>query len=211
MYCKKCNAEISEGAKFCPECGQPTVGEIATPKDRKSKKKIILSVVLILVIIVGSVGGFIFKKEKDKQKQKNNYALTFTETTIEILSETVISEQFCNLISKTWRNAIDDREDFNTAISDVLKKQSSTVSDLKKNKDKIEEKMKGLQNPPADYKDAYSLLVELYSTYGQIYSQAVSPTGSLTSYNGDVNGKASDFNKIYDKLAVLRPEIKKKK
>ena len=30
MFCKKCGAEINDGAAFCPKCGTATNGEVAT-------------------------------------------------------------------------------------------------------------------------------------------------------------------------------------
>lgn len=67
-----------------------------------------------------------------------------------------------------------------------------------------------LKNIPDNYKSAYTLLVELYSKYGQIYDQATNSTGSLTSYNNDVNTRLNDFNEIYDKIKVLVPEVASK-
>ena len=70
MFCKKCGAELAEGAQFCPKCGEPvegneksnlsedlnriasTDGEDASPKSRL--------VAALLAYFLGFVGGHMF-------------------------------------------------------------------------------------------------------------------------------------------------------
>ncbi|URZ18770.1 hypothetical protein [Clostridium felsineum] len=175
-----------------------------------SKKKIIIGVIFLCVILIGgSIGGY----EYISIQKHKEYESAFTKTTLDVMGQTVICEQMIEVFSTKWSTAIDDGEDFNNAISEVQQgfKDDGTLNKVNNNKAKIEKEMIKLQNPPKDYEKAYNLFVELYSKYGQIYSQATSPTGSLTTYNEDTNSKSSEFNEIYDKLAVLRPEIKSNK
>ncbi len=51
-YCKKCGAEIPEGAGFCEKCGNP-VGK--TPEQENSKKRWILAIGSGVVIILATV------------------------------------------------------------------------------------------------------------------------------------------------------------
>ncbi len=50
-YCKKCGAELPEGAGFCEKCGNP-VGEAA--KRGRSKKKWILAVSLGVIVLAAA-------------------------------------------------------------------------------------------------------------------------------------------------------------
>ncbi len=34
MKCKECGYELSDGVKFCPECGKPVVGDYMKRNDR---------------------------------------------------------------------------------------------------------------------------------------------------------------------------------
>lgn len=51
INCKMCQKEISPNAKFCPHCGEPLKKkEIKLPSFYKSKKMIVLSIVLIILL-----------------------------------------------------------------------------------------------------------------------------------------------------------------
>lgn len=189
------------------------VQEEANNKENKVKKKlskkkrISIIIAICLVFVVGGFGSYKYYMYKQHQQYVNLFQLTL----VEISSETLLNETMCATISGTWRSAIwDTHEDFNTAIADLHNKWD-TDGDLKKredNKKQIEENMQKLQNPPDDYKEVYKLLVDYYTIYGSIYDQATSPTGSLTTYNSDVNAKESEFNKLMDKIKVTKPDIK---
>jgi hypothetical protein len=65
-FCKHCGSKLEDGAKFCPECGKPTNGEVDTPKsdgndknneDAKNTKIGCISLIVIMLII-----GYIFNK-----------------------------------------------------------------------------------------------------------------------------------------------------
>ena len=72
MYCKKCGAELLEGIKFCPECGEPVgtkevvEGEVvdfeqpaATPRPHVAKCFTIFGRVGFGLSLAGFICGFI--------------------------------------------------------------------------------------------------------------------------------------------------------
>ncbi|MCL1998085.1 MAG: YARHG domain-containing protein, partial [Turicibacter sp.] len=61
MICKNCNTQLEVTAAFCNKCGTKIANEIATqPSSKKSTKiKIIISAVLVVLVIGGTV-GFMF-------------------------------------------------------------------------------------------------------------------------------------------------------
>ncbi|WP_017413476.1 zinc-ribbon domain-containing protein [Clostridium tunisiense] len=232
MICTNCNKEITNESKFCPECGNPFIIESTNNSEvtalhiaenthikqkQNKRKKIIISIILLVTIVGSILGGFAYKKQAAHKK----YEYNFNVTVLKVLGETIEIETMCSKISSFWHDVIfgnmfvfkenGELGDFNDSIKQLQKawKDNGTLSKREQAKAEIETQMKSLQNPPKDYESAYALLVELYSIYGQIYSQGTSPTGSLTSYNADVDKLFSDFNKIYDKMTILKPELKK--
>ncbi|SQC02509.1 hypothetical protein [Clostridium tetanomorphum] len=128
-----------------------------------------------------------------------------------ILLEKKITSLMCSVVSETWSSSIESRyKDFNDELIELNKRWSRNgfLKSREDAKNKIELEMSQLKNPPNDYKEAYNTLVELYGYYSQIYNQSVSPKGSLITYNQDVNNKTGEFDKIYDKLAIIKPDIK---
>lgn len=228
MLCPNCNNENLEDNVFCNKCGAK-LQDISTNEENKNKpiqeanslisrakrnlKKIVFAVIGIIVI-TGSIGGYKVyannKQVKQVQLYHQQYELNFAKTTINILTETYLCGQMCTQVSDTWRVAIEiTRKDFNTELVSLHNQWDSNglLKERETAKNNIEKNMKQLQNPPKDYEETYKLFVDLYSIYGQIYSQATSPQGSLVSYNQDINQKMSQFNQLYDKIKVIKPNI----
>ncbi|MEG2538385.1 MAG: zinc ribbon domain-containing protein [Clostridium sp.] len=221
MKCSKCGTENLNESLFCDECGTK-LGESSDITEKKvevykesvendesnrkkkfTKNKIILIGISLILVLVCLIGYSNYNKNK-------KYEETFTRTTLDILTETYSSQLMCIEISEIWRNAIDSSyKDFNTEIANKQEqwKSDGVYEERETAKINIENNMKELRNPPEEYEEVYKLFVDLYGIYGQIYRQATSPQGSIMTYNQDVNQKTSEFDQIYDKIKVLKPEI----
>lgn len=225
LICPNCNKNNSIGSMFCNNCGTELITngtdlvndeaniirEQFKQKNKFRNKKVYISICVILCIIGSSVYGY-FYIQQQKQKQ---YEILFLTTTASIVSEELNSALMCEEISTTWSNAINlssyyYKKDFNEEIANLKKKwdNDDTLRQRKDAKNKIEENMKKLKDHPKNYEEAYKLELDLYDSYGQIYSQAINPTGSLITYNKNVEDKISEFNKIYDRLTIIKPDIK---
>lgn len=240
MICQKCGAEIPDDSEFCLKCGsklendailqesnsnedssfvsEPMNSDIQPePKPKKKLNKLLIIIpIIVLVLIAGSITGCILYQkhmaEVENQK-KLTYHTKITNTIIDITTETYASEGACGIISQAWNDAIfKNNKDFNTVIASYEK--TLTSSDLGKNMKsgnaKIQTEMKELQNPYKGYENTYQLVLDLYDKYNGLYSQATNPTGSLTTYNSDVNSKEDSFNTTLDRIEVILPEIKSK-
>lgn len=226
MICEKCSWENVEGSSFCNKCGYE-LGKVMNSdlnqneenhikKSNKKKIFLLLSILLVLIITVSGVIGYKIHNENIKKqeelKAKNalkQYQTDFITNTINLLGETYLTETMCTEISDTWRKAINSDKDFNDEIASLFNKWKY-LGDLQKRddaKNKLEKEMKDIQNPPKEYEEAHKLLVDIYSTYTQIYNQAISPKGSLTTYVQEVNQNISDIDKLYEKLKIIEPEI----
>jgi len=65
--------------------------------------------------------------------------------------------------------------------------------ELELKKDEVASLIRKLNNPPQEYKDAYDIAFELYSNYENYISFALSPSGSLISYNQKANEVSSNI------------------
>ena len=221
--CPECGTETEPDASVCPNCGYPMdaaerqgPAEAETPdgaendKANKSKsekpqrKKITL--VIFSVLLIAAVGfGFV-------QKQRSDYAVNLYLATYFMQDGCIKAETACNLIQKTWNNAIwkkSDQEtnrytksngvfvsDFNDALDRLFEDEdfAAQLQEIAENQSHVNTCMKDLQNPPQKYQAGYQKITELYEAYLKFTNMALSPNGSLNSF-------AEDFEEI-DKEAV---------
>lgn len=76
--------------------------------------------------------------------------------------------------------------------------------ELNSKRDEITHLIRKLNNPPQEYKDAYNVAFEMYSEYENFISLALSPSGSLVTYNQKANELSS---KIVTKLKEFEVKL----
>lgn len=57
--CVKCNAELAEGAKFCPVCGANQAPEAAQPQAQPDLADKIMGILLFIVGVAGAIVGLL--------------------------------------------------------------------------------------------------------------------------------------------------------
>ena len=199
--------------------GEPQKVEVINVKPKMSKVKRNLIIVAIAVIILGCVGGFFVKRWHDR-KTAAAYKDNLETAVITMLSGAAKAESSGNLIHKVWRNAIykdsddetdeytkgeyDNFVDFNTALSNLFADSTfeSGISEIKRNQERVQSLMKDLQNPPAEYEDAYAALKKFYDSYTELVGCAVNPTGSLTTYTDTFNDADTKTMNCYKEMAL---------
>lgn len=219
ISCPECEKEISDKVKNCPHCGYPLIND--TPQkvevtgvnlENGSKRKALISVAAIAVLALITY-GIITLINSNRAK---DYSENLSGTVVLMLANASECESMCNTISTTWRNAIfDDYDkynkgylDFNQALQNLFDDSTikTEIESIKNNDDTIAESIRSLQDPPNEFKDIHNDILELYGDYQGLVSQATNPSGSLQSYNSDVNNKVSEFMKNYNKIQAKLPK-----
>lgn len=228
IKCPECEKEISDTVKNCPNCGY------------KFKKKInkIAIIILIVVLCISIFGGIVGKILWDKhqvqiqEEREKQYNELLTETGGKTYIYGLISEIYCydigqvwyNSIFKKWGNEYDkyvinnqitayrDWNDFQTSINNYETMNSEKMQKLKDVKEEIGNNIKELKDIPSeDYTDVYKEVVVLYGIFSKMVSSATSPTGTYKDYISSYNSNYKEFEESYNRLIVLKPEIKEYK
>lgn len=192
-------------------------------------KKKIITIIAILIIILGVAGiaGYFeysrvmqneakLKHEEELTKYKNNLSSAVDEMSLGALWATSAS----SLIHDVWYNSIHQKrsnktdkyttyygsfyDDFNTALQKLMSSSefTSKISLVKTSQQSTEVWMKSLKNPPEEFKNAYSVLLDLYGAYTELNNLAISPTGTLVSYTTNCNNASAVFLK-YQKMIQI--------
>ncbi|MFC0417724.1 hypothetical protein ACFFHH_20150 [Cytobacillus solani] len=187
--------------------------EIPPNRDNKKKQtKVAIILIITLLLIIGGVVGWIKYKQVQQEKKKEEYANLIAETSVEMYFEFLLSSLIVSSYSDVWRNAIDNRNDFNEKLRDFRDdiSKDGLLEDREKGRDKIRENMKLLQDTPKEYLDSYIVLKQLYGVYTKMVDQSLSPTGSLIEFNRKTNDLASQFEQQQEELLITIPaDIKK--
>lgn len=79
--------------------------------------------------------------------------------------------------------------DFDTSLASAKEYYVNTgvINQMKDNLNYIDDEMKKLNNPPSKYKNSYSILLNMYSNLNSFCDLAISPSGSLLSFNKNIN------------------------
>lgn len=72
MYCKNCNAEITDGIETCPSCGT-AIGSDAPPKKKKGLPKLIIIILAVLLLGAGAFFGFTLWRNARNYDLANSY------------------------------------------------------------------------------------------------------------------------------------------
>ncbi len=191
-------------------------GQRSNP-DTGSRIEINKNIIIFICLVFGSfcfLGGFLYsnflvrRNQSIGEAKRSDYENKFLEVSGGVITNTYLSLAVIAGTSEIWRWSIDKRLDFNTEIKKYLEKIEDSLDELEKNNSKIESGMQGLKGYPMQYQEAYTVLMDLYSVYSQIYSLALSPTGSLMSFNNKVNDLSSEFTRAVSKLKIYMPKLK---
>lgn len=226
LFCNKCGNRLVQDSSSDENLAKEQMSAMialeenadkAQVNDEKFKKTkikklfiIALSVLIIVSVSFGlhkySVNQKAIKAQQEAQTKSLEYKAKIISLEILMLDESGKFEKMCNGYVSTWRDAIDKNKSFDLAIINKRKEYESMLKQCDEKSVQIENLMKDLQNPSEEYKKAYDIILELYSSYKQFYSMASTPQGSLTSYSQDFRKVDDKFIELYNKLQILIPK-----
>ena len=231
INCPECSKEISDKVVNCPNCGYPLKDteeinsnpqevEVTGFKFKLNKNKIIITIIFVIFIVIAI---FLYNDRNEFYKH-NNYIDSLQNIKALMLNGGAEAEKLCNLTYRVWYNTIYKKTNyetdkytkklgrFNLDFNDSLealykdKKTLEVINKIKQNHIEVDEAMKTLKNPTDEMKDCYETILSLYVNYKQYTKLAISPDGSLKSYNEEINDLTNLFMGDYDELTTKIPD-----
>lgn len=202
------------------------IGLIKKIRKVAAKKVFITSIILFLTSVI-SILIFLFtiskvtniekeyqaiqvqkKKEADYLKAAASFYNTIE--TFEYSASYVLSEY-----STTWSNAINNRSDFNTALRSKKKEIDHMVvavdvfyNGMGRDLRLVSEAAK---EQPSKYKETYEEYKKMYGIVTALNEQSQSPSGSLITFNQNVNTLIQEYKKSAGNINIaISNEIKSK-
>ena len=163
-----------------------------------------------------AMSAFLFTSCGKEKAFDENLQKSFAETGKVVL----FSGTMCDQISRTWRNAIYENKDhkgnycydFNDALKTLFDdyREKGLIDSIEVYQNKMKESASLLNNPPKSRRDCYNDFIEIVSEASSLARMATDPSGSLQSYNNQVNETAESFAKKLDLFRIKYGEFLKK-
>ncbi|MDA2417314.1 hypothetical protein PDN53_23955 [Bacillus cereus] len=176
----------------------------------------IASFVVLFVIIFITLGiENDHKAVAQEQKKESEYVMAAANFYNNIDSFEWFSTTVLSGYSTTWSEAINNRKDFNAEIiskkteSDKMIKHADLLySEMGQQLKVISEATK---EHPEQYKELYEEYKKIYSIVTALNEQVNSPTGSLISFNQNVNSLIQEYKKVKGNINIaITEDIKNK-
>ncbi|MCB5900140.1 hypothetical protein [Bacillus cereus] len=175
---------------------------------------IISFVILFVVIFVSMNIENEHKKIAEEKKKESEYLMAAANFYNDIESFEMYSTLVLFGYSDTWSNAIKTQKDFNAELiskkteSDPMIKRADIIyTEMGQQLKLVSEATK---KHPDLYKDVYEEYKNIYSVVTALNEQVSSPTGSLISFNQNVNSLQQEYKKAKGNIDIsITDEIKK--
>ncbi|HFK1433975.1 TPA: hypothetical protein ACGXNJ_004063 [Bacillus cereus] len=175
---------------------------------------IISFVILFVVIFVSMNIENENKKIAEEKKKESEYLMAAANFYHDIESFEMYSTLVLFGYSDTWSNAIKTQKDFNAELiskkteSDPMIKRADIIyTEMGQQLKLVSEAAK---KHPDLYKDVYEEYKNIYSVVTALNEQVSSPTGSLISFNQNVNSLQQEYKKAKGNIDIsITDEIKK--
>lgn len=175
---------------------------------------IVSFVILFIVIFVSMNIENEHKKIAEEKKKESEYLMAAANFYNDIESFEMYSTLVLFGYSDTWSNAIKNQKDFNTELmskkteSDPMIKRADIIyNEMGQQLKSVSEAVK---KHPDLYKDVYEEYKNIYGVVTALNEQVNSPTGSLISFNQNVNSLQQEYKKSKGSIDIsITDEIKK--
>lgn len=202
-----------------------------TTEEGKTKKSLIIGIVIASVLALLAVSGFFIKTQADKKAARNAEIESYNEYigNLQLLAYTAIkggaeAETAANLVLKVWHNAIYEDEasawdeesrpyystDFNDSLNLLYQSElyQGYIENIEASVRVADKCMTSLKNPPAGCEYAYQTAQTLYTEFKTMTDLAIDPSGSYKSFSEEFSATDSDLIKTYELLMTQIPEEK---
>lgn len=169
------------------------INKMVVKKKNFTPVKIVVSIALIATAIGG---GITYSNKQKALKTEAIYKITLNQVMLLASIQGAKIETDSQEISNVWHSAIFDEVQPITvngqdaySFDEALKfkneefKSNGEMDALVKGKTVMQSYMDGLVNPPSQDKDAYDLVMKIFTSYNEFEGMVESPSGSLTDYN----------------------------
>ncbi|MGN4665768.1 hypothetical protein ACTFRP_07760 [Bacillus cereus group sp. MYBK234-1] len=175
---------------------------------------IISFVILFVVIFVSMNIENEHKKIAEEKKKESEYLMAAANFYNDIESFEMYSTLVLFGYSDIWSNAIKTQKDFNAELiskkteSDLMIKRADIIYTEMGQQLKLV--LEATKKHPDLYKDVYEEYKNIYSVVTALNEQVSSPTGSLISFNQNVNSLQQEYKKAKGNIDIsITDEIKK--
>ena len=149
MKCSNCGSELEENAKFCNFCGQP----IKRKEHTKTKRLLIVSISLLALCIVSTLGGLIFNSVKRTHIYRDNLSLG-NQYLLEMDYDNAISAFSEAIFISKREEALVLRGDAYVGKAQILQEKAVNAEDWHDTENLLNSEAEILSLAEADYKAA---------------------------------------------------------
>jgi|694.fasta_scaffold155871_2 hypothetical protein len=140
------------------------------------------------------------------QELKSQYRQRLTAAMALMAATSSKCVDICSKHSSAWQSAAGSRYgSIDSAVSSSVSNNQEVIAEVELGKDAIEKIMSQLNSPPEGYSSAHAKIVSVYGTFSSLVSAAASPSGSLMTYNQNVNRIQEELLKSLNELKILIP------
>ncbi len=190
--CPKCESELQDDFSVCPYCG------LQLYKKKSGSSKLVWAIIIGIVIaaIILAIGKSVLSAAS-----RQEYMDAVQSCGYDMNQGMMQAEDAYNIIVSVWYNSIFNNEDpetdrftkdkngrfyddFNDALGNVFADESfkKRLFLLNENKEKVEEKMRGLNNPPSGLENLHANALDVYQEYDILINSVLDPKGNYESY-----------------------------
>jgi len=150
-------------------------------------KKIFMVGICVIMLVFAACGGGVQAEQELAQERFDTYVETLIEFREQVLEGGEQAELLSGGMAGVWRSAIDDRRDFNDALSaarttDFFIENSAEISAVRSTATSL---FLQLDNAPEGLERTTAIVDDMFSAFDRLVELAINPTGSFNSFSSD--------------------------
>jgi len=141
------------------------------------------------------------------EREKQYYLKDVADTREIILKSTGNCRSVLNVYAEIWQSAINRRLDFSSALHDQKEEfeLDGVLDEMIAEQKEVSSVMEKLSEPPEGCAEIYQELLKLFGIYSEYWTLAMSPSGSMVSFNQRRNDLWGEIIRSASQLKVMLP------